>query len=286
MEEDSILLLQLHEGHKTNNPTVDLIKQVGVESKKLWSIGGPAIFTSICQYTLTAITQTFIGHVGTIQLAAVSMASSVVAGFAFGIMLGMASALETLCGQAFGAGQLTMLGIYLQRSWVISFCTALVLVPLYVFSPPILKLLGENTEIADATGKFAIYILPQLFAYSVNYPIQKFLQAQRKVMVMAWVSGTVMVIHVFVSWLLILKIDLGLVGAAIALDLSWWLIVLGHLIYILVGNTDRAWTGFSFLAFKDLYGFVKLSLASGFGILVLDVADSYNRIFEEPISNS
>ncbi|CAN1264605.1 Protein DETOXIFICATION 34 [Linum perenne] len=31
----------------------------------------------------------------------------------------MGSALETLCGQAFGAGQVHMLGIYLQRSWII-----------------------------------------------------------------------------------------------------------------------------------------------------------------------
>lgn len=31
----------------------------------------------------------------------------------------MASALETLCGQAYGAKQYHMLGIYLQRSWII-----------------------------------------------------------------------------------------------------------------------------------------------------------------------
>ncbi|CAN1264601.1 Protein DETOXIFICATION 34 [Linum perenne] len=31
----------------------------------------------------------------------------------------MGSALETLCGQAFGAGQVHMLGIYMQRSWII-----------------------------------------------------------------------------------------------------------------------------------------------------------------------
>ncbi|KAL0357888.1 UNVERIFIED_CONTAM: protein DETOXIFICATION 32 [Sesamum calycinum] len=31
----------------------------------------------------------------------------------------MGSAVETLCGQAYGAGQLEMLGVYLQRSWVI-----------------------------------------------------------------------------------------------------------------------------------------------------------------------
>ncbi|CAN1313006.1 Protein DETOXIFICATION 29 [Linum perenne] len=35
----------------------------------------------------------------------------------------MGSALETLCGQAYGAGQLDMLGVYMQRSWVILLAT-------------------------------------------------------------------------------------------------------------------------------------------------------------------
>ena len=50
------------------------------------------------------------------------------------VQLGMASALETLCGQAVGAGQVDMLGIYIQRSWIICGATALVLAPTYVFA--------------------------------------------------------------------------------------------------------------------------------------------------------
>jgi len=170
--------------------------------------------------------------------------------------------LETLCGQAYGAGQVRMLGVYMQRSWVILLTTACLLVPIYVFSPPILELLGETTEISEAAGKFAIKMLPQLFAYALNFPIQKFLQAQRKVLVMTWVSAIVLVIHVVFSWLLMLKLGWGLTGAAIVLNTSWWLIVLGQLLYIFVTTSDGAWSGFSWLAFADLWGFVKLSLAS------------------------
>lgn len=61
--------------------------------------------------------------------------------------------METLCGQAFGAGKLRMLGVYMQRSWIILLCAALLLVPIYVFSPPILKLIGETSEISDLAGK-------------------------------------------------------------------------------------------------------------------------------------
>ena len=111
-------------------------------------------------------------------------------------------------------------------------------------------------------GKFALWMIPQLFAYALNFPIQKFLQAQRKVMVMAVISAVVLVLHAFFSWLLILRLGWGLVGAAITLNTSWWLIVIGQLLYIFITKSDGAWNGFSWLAFSDLFGFVKLSLAS------------------------
>ncbi|ONI32774.1 hypothetical protein PRUPE_1G384800 [Prunus persica] len=120
-----------------------------------------------------------------------------------------------------------------------------------------------HAEIVDHfAGKFALWMLPQLFAYALNFPIQKFLQAQRKVFVMAWISAVVLVLHAVFSWLLILKLGWGLTGAAVTLNISWWLIVIAQLLYIFITKSDGAWSGFSWLAFADLFGFVKLSLAS------------------------
>jgi len=111
-------------------------------------------------------------------------------------------------------------------------------------------------------GEFALWMIPQLFAYAFNFPIQKFLQAQRKVFVMAWVSAVVLVLHAVLSWIFMLKWGWGLVGAAVMLNTSWWLIVVLQFIYIVITKSDGAWSGFSWLAFSDLWGFVKLSLAS------------------------
>ncbi|CAN4105054.1 unnamed protein product [Withania somnifera] len=250
------------EKHSGKGDDVEFVKEFGPESNRLWQLAGPAIFTSICQYSLGALTQTFAGQVGELELAAVSIENSVIAGLAFGVMLGMGSALETLCGQAFGAGHISMLGIYMQRSWVILLTTACILVPIYVISPSILLFAGQTRRISNAAGKFAVWMIPQLFAYAVNFPIQKFLQAQRKVLVMSWISAGVLVFHVLFSWLFILKFKWGLVGAAITLNTSWWLIVILQLLYIFITKSNGAWTGFSSLAFQDLFGFVKLSLAS------------------------
>ncbi|CAL5197230.1 unnamed protein product [Lathyrus oleraceus] len=232
------------------------------ESKKLWYLAGPAIFTSISQYSLGAVTQVFAGQVGTLQLAAVSIENSVIAGFCLGILLGMGSALETLCGQAFGAGKLDMLGIYMQRSWLILNVTAIILSLLYIFAEPLLKLIGQTTAISEAAGLFTLWMIPQLFAYAMNFPIQKFLQAQSKIMAMAWISAAALVGHTFLSWFLMLHLGWGLVGAAVVLNSSWWFIVVAQIVYVLSGSCGEAWSGFSFQAFQNLWGFVRLSLAS------------------------
>lgn len=174
----------------------------------------------------------------------------------------MGSALETLCGQAYGAGQHDMLGIYMQRSWVILMSTAVILSMLYIFAEKLLRLIGQTEAISEAAGVFAIWMIPQLFAYAMNFPIAKFLQSQSKIMVMAVIAAVVLVLHTVFSWLLMLKLGWGLVGAALVLNTSWWIIVVAQLIYIFSGTCGRAWSGFSWKAFQNLWGFVKLSLAS------------------------
>lgn len=176
--------------------------------------------------------------------------------------MGMGSALETLCGQAYGAGQLDMLGIYMQRSWVILNSTALILMFAYIFAQQLLSLIGQTPEISMAAGTFAIWMIPQLFAYAINFPITKFLQAQSKIIVMAIIAAAALLLHTFLSWLLILKLGLGLVGAAVVLNTSWWFIIISRLLYIFSGTCGRAWNGFSWKAFHNLWAFVRLSLAS------------------------
>jgi len=173
----------------------------------------------------------------------------------------MGSATETLCGQAFGAGQVDMLGVYMQRSWVILSVTSILLLPIYIFAGPILKLLGQQSDIADLAGNFAILVIPQLLSLAFNFPTQKFLQAQSKVSVIAWIGFVALVLHVGLLWLFIHALELGLTGAALAYDITSLGITAAQLIYVVVWCKD-GWNGLSWLAFKDIWPFVRLSLAS------------------------
>lgn len=175
----------------------------------------------------------------------------------------MGSAVETLCGQAYGARKYGMLGIYLQRSTVLLTLTGIFLTFIYIFSKPILILLGESPEIASAAAVFVYGLIPQIFAYAVNFPIQKFLQAQSIVAPSAYISTATLGIHLLFSWVAVYKLGLGLLGASLMLSFSWWIIVVGQFIYVVKSEKCRyTWEGFSIQAFSGLPGFFKLSAAS------------------------
>ncbi|GAB2220667.1 hypothetical protein Droror1_Dr00008331 [Drosera rotundifolia] len=55
---------------------------------------------------------------------------------------------------------------------------------------------------------------------------------------MVWVSAVVLVSYTVFCWLFILKFGWGLIGAAIMLNLSRWLIVIGQLLYIFITKSD------------------------------------------------
>lgn len=175
----------------------------------------------------------------------------------------MGSAVETLCGQAYGAERYEMLGIYLQRSIVVLCLTGIPVMVVYILCKPILILLGEPKRVASATEGFIFGLIPQIFAYAINFPIQKFLQAQSIVAPSAYISAATVVVYLLLSWLAVFKMGFGIIGLSLVLSLSCWIIVVAQFVYILKSSRcKQTWTGFSLQAFSGLWQFLKLSIGS------------------------
>ncbi|XBH59334.1 hypothetical protein VPH35_080619 [Triticum aestivum] len=234
-----------------------------VELPLLLRLALPAVAVYLINYLMSMSTQIFCGQLGNLELAAASLGNTGIQVFSYGLMLGMGSAVETLCGQAYGAHKYEMLGVYLQRSTILLAATGVPLAVIYVYSRPILLLLGESERIAAAAAVFVYGLIPQIFAYATNFPIQKFLQAQSIVAPSACIAAATLLLHLALSWLAVYKLGLGLLGASLVLSLSWWLIVVAQFAYILAAPRCReTWTGFTTQAFAGLCGFAKLSAAS------------------------
>ncbi|CAG7889591.1 unnamed protein product [Brassica rapa] len=240
-----------------------LRKATMIETKLLFKLAAPAVIVYMINYLMSMSTQIFSGHLGNLELAAASLGNRGIQVFAYGLMLGMGSAVETLCGQAFGGRKYEMLGVYLQRSIVLLTLTGVLLTSIYVFSENILLFLGQSPEIASAASLFVYGLIPQIFAYAVNFPIQKFLQSQSIVAPSAYISTATLFIHLLLSWLAINQLEIGLLGASLVLSLSWWIIVAAQCVYIVTSERCReTWGGFSVQAFSGLPSFFKLSAAS------------------------
>lgn len=258
-----------------SNDQSNIIPRFWTESKKLWQITGPSILSRVAAANMNVVTQAFAGHLGQVELASISIANTVIVGFNFGLLLGMASALETLCGQAFGAKRYSMMGVYMQRSWIVLFFCCFLLLPLYVFAAPVLKLMGQPDDVAEQSGIVAVWLIPLHFSFAFVFPVQRFLQSQLKAHVTAWISLLVFFIHAFISWLFVYKFELGVVGIALTLDVAWWLLAAFQFAYVCWGGCLQTWAGFSMEAFSGLWEFVKLSAASG---VMLCLENWYYRI--------
>ncbi|CAH9110584.1 unnamed protein product [Cuscuta europaea] len=241
----------------------ELSRRFLVESKKLWHIVGPAIFSRIASYSMFVISQAFAGHLGDLELAAMSIASNVVLGFDFGLVLGMASALETLCGQAFGAKKYNMLGIYLQRSWVVLLICCVLMMPLFIYATPLLKLLGQPDDVSELSGVVVFALIPVHLCFALQFPLHRFLQSQLKNQVVAVVNLVAFIVHCLMSWLTVYRLRLGVVAIAMTLNFSWFVTFFGLFSYTVCGGCPLTWPGFSVQAFSGLWDFFKLSVSSG-----------------------
>ncbi|XP_019176932.1 PREDICTED: protein DETOXIFICATION 16-like [Ipomoea nil] len=238
-------------------------KEIVEEVKKQVWLAGPLIGVTFLQFCLQLISVMFVGHLGELPLSGASMATSFASVTGFSLLMGMSSALDTLCGQSYGAKQYHMLGIQMQRAMLVLLLVSIPLSVIWLNTAPILKALGQEPQIADEAGLYARFMTPSLFAYGLLQCLVRFLQTQNNVFPMMLTSGITTVLHIFSCWVLVSKSGLGSRGAALATSVSYWLNVLLLALYVKFSDScSKTWTGFSREALKNMRTFVVLAVPS------------------------
>ncbi|XP_056165822.1 protein DETOXIFICATION 16-like [Syzygium oleosum] len=232
------------------------------ELKRQASLSGPLIGVNMLQYSVQVISVMFMGHLGELPLSAASMATSFASVTSFSILLGMGSALETLCGQAYGAKEYHMLGVHTQRAMLTLLCLSIPLAVIWLYTSDILVAFGQNVEISREAGTFNRWMIPSLFAYVLRC-LNRFLQTQNNVLPMMMSSLVIASLHIVVCWVFIFKFGLGIRGVALANTISNWNNVILLAIYVKLSLACiKTWTGFTRETLLDLVSFVKLAVPS------------------------
>ncbi|KAK7357716.1 hypothetical protein VNO80_17011 [Phaseolus coccineus] len=199
------------------------------EMRRISVVAGPMVAVVSSQFLLQIVSTMIVGHLGELYLSSAALAISLAGVSGFSLLMGMASGLETICGQAYGAQQYQRIGV---QTYTAIFSLILICIPLsvlWVNMENILVFIGQDPLISHEAGKFIIWLLPALFAYAILQSLVRYFQIQSMLLPMLASSCVTLIIHIPLCWALVFKTRLNNVGGALAVSISMWsnVIILG-----------------------------------------------------------
>ncbi|XP_022881986.1 protein DETOXIFICATION 12-like [Olea europaea var. sylvestris] len=175
----------------------------------------------------------------------------------------MASALETLSGQAYGAQQYERIGT---QTYTAIFSLIIICIPLsvlWIFLGKVLVFVGQDPQISYEAGKYTMWLVPALFGYATLQPLIRYFQIQSMILPMLISSCLTICFHIAVCWVLVFNLRLKIIGAAVAMDLSMWLNVTILGLYMkFSSNCEKTRAPISMEIFKGMKEFFRFAIPS------------------------
>ncbi|XP_047091857.1 protein DETOXIFICATION 12-like [Lolium rigidum] len=238
-------------------------REAAEESGRLVAVALPMIFVALLQFMMQLIATAMVGHLGEVELAGAAMANSLSIVTGFSIIAGLACALETICGQAYGAEQYDELSLYTYRSIIVLFLVSVPIGILWLFIPEVLALIGQDPQIANEAGKFALWLIPGLFAFSLSQCFTKFLQCQSLVFPMVLSSLITISVFIPLCWLMVYKVGMGSSGAALSVTICDWVEAIVLCLYIKYSpSCEKTRAPISSEAFRSFGSVMRLGVPS------------------------
>lgn len=261
--EETEPLLSEAEAEDEGSKITTTAQSVRSELKTLVEHSLPLIATYLLQYSFSVITTFVAGHLGADDLAAASVGVTTMNIIGLAIFEGMATALDTLCAQAYGAGRLTGVGLHVQRMLLLMALVAVPVGTFWVFSAPVLAAFIPQKHLAVKAGSYLRVSLIGLPGYAAFEAGKRFLQAQGDFKAGMAVLVICAPVNALLSWLFAFRMGMGLDGAALGAALANDLRPILLLIYIVFfdKNCHQCWSGFSRRMFRNWGPMVRLSFA-------------------------
>jgi MATE family multidrug resistance protein len=175
----------------------------------------------------------------------------------------MATALDTLCGQAYGAKKHSLLGIYLQRGLIVLNLSAVPFALIFLYMGDILQWLGQDPDIAEGAGQYTLYLIPVLFGTAAAQCYSRFLLAQSLVLPILWSGIATIAVHLPLCCFLVYCTPLGFLGGAVATSASSCINALLLALYASFSkHCEQTRPRLSWEAFKGLASFTHLAIPS------------------------
>ncbi|KAL5761143.1 hypothetical protein ACOSP7_019646 [Xanthoceras sorbifolium] len=291
----SILERPEEEEEKINNFPPTTRDVLFTEVKRLGVLAGPMVALTLSQYLLQVISLMMVGHLSELALSSAAITISLSGVTGFSLLLGMASALETLCGQAYGAQQYRRIGTQTCTAIFSLFLVCLPITLLWIYMGKLLVLIGQDPEISHEAGRFIVWLIPAIFADAILQPLIRYFQTQSLTFPMFLSSCVTLCLHIPLCWGLVFMSGLGNIGAALAISVSYWLNVIFIGVYMYFSPAcAKTRVPISMELFQGIGEFFKFAIPSAvmiclewwsFELLVLIIPYGFGAAVSTRVSN-
>ncbi|KAG0149555.1 hypothetical protein CROQUDRAFT_653357 [Cronartium quercuum f. sp. fusiforme G11] len=239
---------------------IDLLK----EMKLLSTYAIPIVGTHLLEYSLLIVSVLSVGHLGTTELAAASLANITANCAALSIIIGFVSALDTLCPQAYTSPNPERTSLYAIRTSILLIFLFIPEFIIFWHSKPIFLFLKQDLQVSIAASNYLKVLSFGLPGYALFEVARRWLQAQGLMFPPTLVVLFVAPLNAILSYFLVWGPEpyrLGFLGAPAATAFSFNLMGLLCLAYCIFFAPKIAWGGFTSESFKELGPNFKFGLA-------------------------
>lgn len=232
------------------------------ETKLLISSSTPLIATFVLQYSMQFASIFSLGHLGRTELAAASLASMSASITLIAFAQGIATSLDTLCAQSFGANQPHLVGLHLQRCLLLLLLCLVPIAAVWFSSEHIFLSLSQPPEIAYLSSLY----LKMLFIGTPGYvgfeALKRFTAAQGNFRVSTYSLFLAAPVNAILNYVLVWHPDFGIgfAGGPLSMSISFWLMFIQMVLYVKYGKSRHSWHGFTWQAFHHWGPMLSLAL--------------------------
>eukprot|EP00948_MAST-09A_sp_MAST-9A-sp1_P002560 g2560.t1 len=182
----------------------------------------PTMITCVLEFIPGLINVLLVGNyapVSEVDAVALSSMTSNVFGNALG--LGLLTAMDALCSQAVGAGNIRILGKFFKQGMLLTiFLVICVIIPLQLFAPYLLEQIGQPKDVCDLAKTYLSILLPMYVGVFTYECLRKVYQSQGFAYPMLIVAIASNLLQTGLAYFLITKTSLQYLSLAIARTVS------------------------------------------------------------------
>jgi MATE family multidrug resistance protein len=230
------------------------------EAKVLVRYSAPLMLTFILQNSLTLTSVFTVGHIGKIELGAVSLGSMTANITGYAVYHGLATSLDTLCAQAYGSGRKKLVGLQLQRMVFFLWAMTIPIAAVWLAGSRIIGAIVPEKETAELAGLYLKVLIFGAPGYALFESAKRYVQAQGRFAATMYVLLICAPINVFLHWLLVWHLGWGFIGCPIAVVTTETLMPIMLFLYVRFVGGMECWPGFSRKAFVNWGPMIRLAL--------------------------